>query len=178
MFSFFKKNKADPNAGMTMDTLERGCLFEYLGDVYQVRAIHEYSWESGGRTREFECHGPEGTIYVEKDEDEAGSWLVTRKLPASELNEMILDYIREKEKPPKKVSFGGIDYRLVENSAAYFRLDGQGDEKPLLAYDYEDAAEEHSLTIEQWGDEDFSLAVGDYVEEYRFANILPAPEGS
>ncbi len=177
MFSFFKR-KSDPAAGMTMDTLERGCLFEYLGDTYQVKAIHEYNWESGGRTREYECHGPEGVLYIEKDEDEAGSWLVTRKRLASELDNLVLDFIREREKPPKKIDFEGVSYKLVENSAAYFKLDGSGDEKPLLVYDYEDAEEEKSLSIEQWGDEDFSLAVGDYVEEYRFDNILPAPENS
>ncbi len=43
----------------------------------------------------------------------------------------------------------------------------------LLCWDYYDLSEEKTLTIEQWGEEKFEAAVGIYVEEYQFTNILP-----
>jgi hypothetical protein len=175
IFDFFKRKKPRDSESVTMDTIVRGCIFEFQGETWQVRAIHEYEWEGGGKTREYECAHATDCIFVEKDEDETDSWLVTRRKPASELDSMVIEMIIERGKPPVSVQHGGVSYRLVEESAAYFKSNGEGDEKPLVVFDYEDSAETLSLSIEQWGEREFQLAIGEYVEEFRFANILPAP---
>lgn len=175
IFDFFRKKPARATENVTMDTLQRGCISEYQGETWQVRAIHEYSWEGGSSSREYECAHATDCIFVEKDEDENESWLVTRRRPAAELDPMVIEYLIDRGKPPVTVEHNGVSYRLVEESAAYFRSNGEGDEKPLVTFDYEDSAETLSLTIEQWGEREFQLAIGEYVEEFRFANLLPAP---
>ncbi|MFQ5585121.1 MAG: DUF4178 domain-containing protein [Calditrichia bacterium] len=42
-----------------------------------------------------------------------------------------------------------------------------------MYWDFIDEEDENFLTIEQWGETEFEAAMGYYVEEYQFTNILP-----
>jgi hypothetical protein len=54
-----------------------------------------------------------------------------------------------------------------------FLENGLGPEQEFIYWDYEDEEEEGLVTIEQWGDNDFEVYAGTWVEEYQFENILP-----
>jgi hypothetical protein len=175
MMSWFKKKNSEA-LEYTMANLARRCIFDYDDISWEVKAIHVYNWEDKSTTSEYECHSSSETIYIEKDEDEERSWLVSRKRNAHEINNLAIDMIRENSKAPARMEFEGRMYHLEDDSAAFFLKDGKGDEQELLVYDYEDDSEDYSLAIEQWGDSAFTASCGEYVEEYKFSNILPPPE--
>ena len=64
-------------------------------------------------------------------------------------------------------------FRLVESGAGYYHPNGRvaGDE--MIYWDYTDASEDNTLTIEQWDEDEFEASVGQYVNEYEFSHILP-----
>ena len=45
--------------------------------------------------------------------------------------------------------------------------------RELITWEYLDDSERKTLTIEQWGEDDFEASVGEIVEEYQFTDILP-----
>ena len=59
-----------------------------------------------------------------------------------------------------------------------FYKDGGDEEQQFIIWNYLDEPEEHTLSIEQWGEDAFDAAVGEFVEEYQFSNILPSVASS
>ncbi|WP_332849178.1 DUF4178 domain-containing protein [Bacillus sp. FJAT-42315] len=70
---------------------------------------------------------------------------------------------------PKEVTYDGRQYRLEENGQAYVKGEGRSQNvhgKEVKYYDFEDASEEHFLSVEIWGSE-VEVSYGYAIEEYE-----------
>ena len=170
-FSRQAKKKKDTRVEFSPGDLRPGFILDYELHTYQVVGVNHYRWEDGSRTREWILRSAAETIYLEAAEDDL--WLVSRTLPRSELDDLVYEYIEERGEPPRTVRFRGVEYHLDEDSAGEFLAAGKEPGKPFIAYDYEDPEEDHLLTIEQWDDHSFTVSFGEYVEGWKFSNILP-----
>jgi len=164
----------DPLTDLVLEKLEPGYLVDYDGRTYEVAARHHHDTGDGFRTDEWELRADDGVIhFLNRVEAEGVYWTLTRRIPIGMIDDRLKGYIQEHGDPPESVSHEGIDYFMQSYGGAKFYRNGRGPAQPFLYWDYEDAARERVLTIEQWGDIEFHAYVGNYVEEYQFGTILP-----
>lgn len=165
------KQKGNPYEPMKLEHLQVGYMVDYDLRTWEVAAVHQYDWGNNVFTREFELRDSQDTVFLEKEE--GTEWLVSQKIPQSQIERNVIDHIIEKEDPPKTISFEGEEFYLVEDGAGYFLQNGQEPATGFIYWTFENHNQTKVLTIEQWGDHEFELALGKYVQEYEFSDILP-----
>ncbi len=172
-----KKKKEDiPNfdpTNVTLDQLQPGWLVDFDLKTWQVKAKHRYDMGDGFEMIEWELQCGSETRFLCREEDDDIYWTWMRKVPIGMIDPKLKDHILKYEDPPDEVEFEGILFEMESYGGGYFYKDCKGPGIPFLYWDYESDDEKYVMTIEQWGDTDFEAAIGEYVEEYQFSNILP-----
>lgn len=178
---FFRKKddklEMDPLKDLILSNLDVGYLVDYDLKTWKVEACHYSDWGAGDITREWQLKSYDETIYLEKESDDEDSWCVTWKIPIGRLGSHITDHIISHDDPPDRITFEGKVYHLEESGGGHFYPNSRGPRQEFLKWDYEDESGESYLSIIQWGEKDFEATLGKPVEEYQFANILPAENG-
>lgn len=159
---------------IALHDLAAGCMVDYDLKTWQVTARHYTQWGEGDRTDEWQLKSFDEVIYLERSEDDEVDWSISRKISLNRLDPAVLKSIAASGDPPRFVNYEGVAYYLEETRGGHFFKDGSGSGHPMLAWDFADDAGRRYLTIEQWGEEDFEVFLGECVEEYQFTNILPA----
>jgi hypothetical protein len=174
---FGKKSKAeiDPLRDLTLSALKVGYLLDYDLKTWEVKSYHTYNFD-GDLAEEWELDSGDDQCYLERTKDDEVEWVITRKIPLSELGEGIGEHIRKHEDPPKEIVYQGTRFSLEESGAGYYYRGGKGTGEEMIYWDYTDSSEEKVLSIEQWGENEFDASVGLCVQEYQFTNILPREE--
>lgn len=179
----FKKKKEEPEAldplSVTLSDLKKGYVLDYDLKTWQVTAQHYYDYE-GDRVDEWELTCGDDMAYLERAEDDSISWVLTRKIPLSDIEGDIRGYMRDhdNEDPPDEVRCQGVMFYGISSAVGSFYKDGGDEEQEFIIWNYLDESEEHTLSIEQWAEDAFEAAVGEFVEEYQFSNILPSVASS
>ena len=168
----------DPLHDLTLSNLKVGYLLDYDLKTWEVKSHNRYDFD-GTRSDEWELDSGDDGCYLGREVDDEVEWSISRKINISDLGQKdgkflaVPDHIRQHEDPPEEMEYQGIRYRLEESGAGHYYPDDRvaGDE--MIYWDYSDADEDNILTIEQWGENEFDAAVGKWVKEYEFSNILP-----
>ncbi len=174
---FFKKKQKerfDPLRDLVLPKLKVGYIVDYDLKSWKVSGHNKYDWGEGEYSEEWELQSAGDLIYLEKEEDDGEiDWNISRKISLSKIERSVIEHIKREEDPPGEIIFEGQRYRLADSGAGYFIKGGEGPEDEFIFWDFEDDREEKILTIEQWGEDEFEISTGEYVEEYQFTNILP-----
>ncbi|MFQ5673444.1 MAG: DUF4178 domain-containing protein [Nitrospinales bacterium] len=179
VFDFFKKKKKDDPLddldNLVLSKMKPGYLVDYDDKTYTVTGKNYYQWEEGGRTDEWELKLGSETFFLERSEEDGEvEWSLCRKLPLSALEGDIAKHIIKYEDPPETVICNGVTFHFEEDDIGQYFKGSGGDPLSFVVWDFCDESGEQSLSIEQWGETKFDVALGFEVEEYQFTNILPA----
>lgn len=201
MFNPFKKKKEkkqelyyDPS-NVRITTLVKGSFLDYDFKTWEVKDAFEYDWGNGYKAKEFQLETGDELIFLYVDENQGLECSVSEKVNIYDIDENagntkklgfqtnsgrgsgegdIIAYIMNNanETPPMKVSYKGEQYFRSSEEIGYSRVMGEKDWDQLISWSYYDSEQKKTLTIERWGEEDFSAALGNVVEEYEFSNII------
>jgi hypothetical protein len=180
-FNWFKKKKENEDdarykydpTDIKINKLRKGSFLDYDFKTWQVMAVYEYDWGDDFFADEFQIALPDKTtlyLYVEEDGDFYCT--LNQKINVHDLGDEVVDGLTNQGKAPMRVQFeGNMYYRQAEN-VGYFRDAGNQNWTEMVSWSYSTKSEEKVLTIEQWGEEDFSASVGWVVKDYEFTNII------
>tara|TARA_Y100000031_G_scaffold115179_1_gene127487 strand:+ start:267 stop:806 length:540 start_codon:yes stop_codon:yes gene_type:complete len=173
IFGKKKEEEIDPLKDLVLSNLKAGYLVDYDMKTWTVTAHNKCEWGEGDYSDEWELQSGDEVFYLERGKDDEVEWTLTKKIPISEVGKEIPDYVNKHEDTPKEITYQGKKYHLEDCSGGRFYKDRKDFYDEFLSWDYEDESEEYILTIEQWSETSFEAALGKYVEEYQFTNILP-----
>ena len=147
-----KQPKALPMpAARTLLTLQVNDIVTHFTSDYLVEGKLTYN-DDGDEWYEFMLTDGDDTVWLSVEEDdrlEAGLFRVVEDL-------------KFKSKPPEHIEYDGHRYELEEwGRASVTRVGQTGIKKGMSCtyYEYE-APGDHYLTVEQWGEGEFEVAVG------------------
>ncbi len=178
IFDFFKKKKGsdyDPT-NLRITDLRKGFVHEYDFKSWIVKAEYEYDWGGNCFSYEYKLDSGDEEMFLSIDNDDHIELAVMKKIKTRAIEDDLPEYIRQNEKPPKKLVFNGVTYYRDNEAPGYFRNteDPENESVEFITWDYYDETEKLIITIEQWGEDEFEAAYGKVVNEYEFSNILPA----
>lgn len=163
----------DPLHDLIVRKLRKGWLVDYDMKTWEVIACHKYDWGEGEPTTEWELRSGNDTIFLEYDDEDGESYSVSTQIPIGKIDGNIKSYLQTHEDPPEKIVYQGETYYLDEEGGGLFLEDGTGPQEEFLYWDFVDDNDEKFITIEQWGETEFTAYDGLNAEEYQFSNILP-----
>lgn len=171
----FKKQEDDfdPLADLTLSKLKLGYMVDYDLKTWEVTDYSRYDYGDGYETEEWELTSGSEVCYLERGEDDEVEWSLCKKIPIGVIEEDVRKSILETEDPPNRITCKGETFYLDESGGAYMHQKGEPTGE-FIFWSFVDEEEDNFVTIEQWGENKFEAAKGQYVEEYQFTNILPA----
>lgn len=173
----FKKKQQepelDPLRDLMLSGLKPGYVLDYDLKTWQVTAQHYYDFE-GDRVDEWELSCPDGVLYLEREDDDGVSWTLSSKIPLSEIDDDLRGHMRDHEDPPDTLTCRGVEYEGESSAVGQYFKNGEPPGQEFIVWEYLDASGKRTLTVEQWGDDEFEASLGEIVEEYQFSNILPS----
>lgn len=181
-----KESEDAPYQDLTLETMALGFLVDYDLSTWEVIGINVCDYD-GYETREWELRQGDEVRFLERAEDDGQvEWTLTRRVPLGEVEEDVAGSILDDEDPPEVVTYKSRAYSAVESSTGIQRpLDdgeggeGDGDEEDVggefASWSYE-SEDRRVLYVLQRGAREFVAYEGEYVEEYQFTDILPAPQ--
>jgi hypothetical protein len=172
----FKKKEEEPETidplDLSLSHLKPGFVLDYDLKTWQVTAHHYYDYD-GDRIDEWELTCGDDMAYLDRGEDDGITWTLTRKIRLSSIESNIRDHMRNNDDPPDEIIHKGVTYHGESSAVGNYFKDSAGSGQEFLTWDYLDESEKLTLSIEQWGDDEYDASVGEIVEEYQFSNILP-----
>ncbi|OQY01843.1 MAG: hypothetical protein B6I26_02445 [Desulfobacteraceae bacterium 4572_130] len=176
---FFKRKKTtvdpDPISDLILANLKKGYYVDYNLKTWEVISAGRYDWGQNDITYEWQLSSHDETIFLEREIDDEDLWCITKKMPFQQLDIQTINKIKEFSKPPDTIFFKEKQYYLDETGGALFYKNNSDLGKEVFKWDYaDDKTGTFYLTIEQWGENDYELSIGEKVEEYQFSNILPS----
>jgi len=170
-FDFFKKKHKDRSFIGIKDLLS-GDMVDYDMKTWQVHAKHKYDYENE-IIYEWQLKTSDDNIFLEIDDEESNSLIISRKIPNSNIDKSVFNEISSTDDAPEEIEVETKKYFLEEISSGYFFENSSYEKEPFIAYDYTSEDSEDFITIEQWGEKSFEVCKGETVYEYQFTNFLP-----
>ena len=178
IFDIFKKKGPDYDpADLKIDDLRPGFLFEYDLKSWVIREEYKYDWGDHYFTKEFKIDSGTDMAFLHIDNNDNLFITLTRKVRIRSIREDIPDKIKEKDRPPKKLEYQGKTFYLEGTNPGYYNQDPSSNNwAELISWDYYDKSGEHTIAIEQWGENEFEASYGDVVKDFEISNIIPGNE--
>lgn len=173
---FDKKSSFNP-ADLSVFDLEDGFVFEMNGKSYEVTKTFFYDWGDDDYTKEVGINDGDQDWFLYMEEDDEVELVLTKKIPIRSIQEDLPDIIKDKDEPPRKLTYEGKKYLLDEASSSYC-LEGEFDPdsedwEAFDSWDYVDESGELVLSVERWGNFEFEAAAGHYIKEESIRDIMP-----
>lgn len=181
-----KKESEDTSyQDLTLELMTVGFLVDYDLETWEVIGVNVYDYD-GFQTQEWELRCNNEMRFLERAEDDGQiEWTLTRRVPLGEVEGDVAGAILDGGDPPEVVTYKDRAYNAVESSTGIRRPfdDGGGEEEvgdddeggEFVSWSYE-GEDRRVLYVLQRGEREFVAYEGEYVEEYQFTEILPAPE--
>ncbi len=174
--NLFKKKKHqdfDPGTDLVLSKLKPGFFTDYDMKTWEVSAKNYYDYGNNNIVYEWQLKSFDETIYLEKETDDEDRWTISRKLPLSKIDNIIIEQLAQDSDPPEKITVNNKTYYFDEQSAGHFYKNCSGTGQEFIAWCFLDVSENISVTIEQWDENSFESSENFPVKEYQFTNILP-----
>ncbi len=169
-----KEKEPDPISDLTLKKLKKGYLVDYDLKSWEVISANRYDWGEGDLTYEWQLTSHDDILFLERETDDEDYWCISRKISLTRLDGRIIQALKNGGDPSETMEFDGKTYYLDETGGAHFYKDDALEGKEVFKWDYIDDSGKNNLTIEQWGERDFEVSLGEKVHEYQFTNILPS----
>jgi Domain of unknown function (DUF4178) len=180
MFNWFKKKKEneednqykyDPT-NVRLNQLRVGSFVDFDFKTWQIKEAYEYDWGNDNFADEFQIQEGKVILFLYTEEDGDLYCTLNQKINVHDLPEEVIDTILDKGTPPMRIAYEGETYYRQAENIGYQRSQGQNEWSELVSWSYSTKDEKKLMTIEQWGEEEFSASVGWQVNEYEFTNII------
>lgn len=170
----FKKNTKKKNIiiDYSLSNIKKGFFVDYDFKSWEVTAHNRYVWQGDDITYEWQLVTFDDTIYLEMESDDEEIWSISRKISFQSLATEIKKHIIEYEDPPDIIKYKEEEFYISESSGGLFFKNEDAKGKELIRWDYADESGKKFISIEQWGENDFTAFLGSMTEEYKFSNIL------
>jgi hypothetical protein len=178
LFDFLKKKEPeldyDPNNLKLVD-LRTGFLIDFDLKTWRVNEMYEYDWGNSYFTREFLLDCGDDQVYLHIDPNDGMFLTVTKNIKVRAVDRDLPEYIIEHQHAPKKLVYEGKEYLLEKETPGYFSDQPQFDDAwaELISWEYYDKDNQFILSVEQWGENDFTAAHGRILKDFEFSNIIP-----
>ncbi len=176
----FKKQEEeesfDPLSDLSLSKLKPGYVLDYDLKSWQVTAHNRYDYD-GDWTDEWELTCADEVLYLEREVDDEETWVIYRKIPLTEIEEDVRSAILENDDPPNSLTHKGKAYEAESSDAGHFHRGSEGATggvgQEFVNWTYVDESEKFVLVVEQWGENEFAVSAGEFVQTYQFSDILP-----
>ncbi|MCK5825339.1 MAG: DUF4178 domain-containing protein [Ichthyobacteriaceae bacterium] len=173
IFDFFKKKKEDTfSDSLTLKDLQKGDILEYFLKSWKVDEVLEYDWGNNIFSREYKLNSGDDVIYIELDEDDNDSVLISRDIKISKINPRLKGYIIDNDTPMKELEYKGIKYYFSEENVGECYAPGEDDASSLVSWTLDDEEEDSFISISRWDETDIEASVGEYGKVFEFSNII------
>ena len=176
-WNIFKKKDSeaeiDPLRDLTLSDLKPGYVLDYDLKSWQVTAQHAYDYD-GDRVDEWEISCADEVLFLDREDDDELVWSLTKKIRLNDIEGDLRSHLKDHEDPPEELSYKGEQYIAESSDVGNFYKDCGDEGQELIVWDYLDRSGKKTLSIEQWGDDEYEASVGEVVEEFQFSDILPS----
>ncbi|MEL6534322.1 MAG: DUF4178 domain-containing protein [Bacteroidota bacterium] len=175
--NIFGRKEEEPEYDPTnirLQDLEVGFVLDYDMKSWEVVGQFEYDWGDNYFTDEFKIQSSNTALYLHLEEDDELEISLSHKLRLGHVSENIPNHFQNGDDPPRSLTFEGSAFQLQEEALGSFRNVRSENWDDFISWNYEHSDGKQFLTLERWGEEEYELSHGKYVESYEFSNILPA----
>lgn len=178
MFGFFKKKPEEERhynpTDITVKDIRRGWFVDYEDKTWEAVEEYEYDWGKNRYGHEFKLQNSENeTLYLEIG-DKTHTLLQEVRFSMLPQAAEIEYSIKQTDKPPRELVINNIRYYREKEMLGRFRNIDDEEWSDFALWEYRDDSERYTVQIEQWGDDEFEVYVGQYVPERFFTNITPS----
>jgi hypothetical protein len=175
LFNRFKKDKStyDPT-NLSVRDLDKKWIVEYFMESYEVKECYRYDWGNNFFSKEYKLYNGRKTIFLHVEEEEDLTLSISEEASIMSIDKNLKSDIIADDKPAKTIVYKNKTYYLNNENQGYFQNLDEDFQSEFVSWEFTDENEEEFISISRWGETDFSAAVGKYVKEYEFSNILPA----
>lgn len=186
-FDFFKRKKKKdtderPDYDVTnlrVTDLRAGFMLDYDFKTWLVKEEYEYDWGDFFFSYEYRLVAEDDEVFLSVEDDDGLTLTLSQRIKAARLDPEIFERIEDKGKPPRKISYDGMDFFREKESPGFFRdtaKQSREQSAEFVAWEYFNEDETRILTIEQWDEDEFEVSVGKVIEEDELSNFLPGEQ--
>lgn len=161
----------DPLADLVLEKLKVGYLLDYDLRTWKVTDHTHYRFNDGRRAEEWELTEGREKIFLERATGDGEFWSLSKSLPIGALGNT-RSHLLEHEDPPDQIEHEGVTY-FLDGSVGGEMTSRDGSRYEVIVWELVDQDEEKFLSIQQWSETEVTAAIGHFVEDYQFTNILP-----
>ncbi len=178
VFDFLKKKNKEPDydpSNIKITDLRAGFLLDYDLNTWQIKEMYEYDWGNSYFTREFLLDCGDDQVYLHVDPNDGMFLTITKNIKIRSIDENLPEYIIDHKKTPSKLTYENVEYLLEKETPGYFSDQPQFDDTwaELISWEFYDKDSTLILSVEQWGENDFTASQGKIVKEFEISNIIP-----
>lgn len=173
----FGRGNEEPNydpTNITLQDLEVGFMVDYDLKTWEVIGKFEYDWGNNFFTDEYKLQADKSALYLHLEEDDELEISISQKIRLNEVAENIPNHFQSGDDAPRALTYQGVTYQLEEEAQGSYRNVRSEHWSDFISWEFAHPSEDQFLTLERWGEEEFELSHGTYLEAYQFSNILPA----
>lgn len=176
IFDFWKKSSKNDSADISrleLEDLQCGYLFDYDMKTWQVTAAHNYTYGEGHTACEWEIAHSDIKRFLMCNSGDEVTYCLGEKINLREISPAVRETIIKTEDPPSVVTYRNKKYHLEESGTGLFYRDKKEQATEFIYWELIDEKDTSFISLEQWGETDFTASLASWVESYQFTNILP-----
>ncbi|MBL4716662.1 MAG: hypothetical protein COC01_01005 [Bacteroidetes bacterium] len=173
LFDSFKKKKKEVKIDFNLNELKVGFMVDYFMQTWEVKKVYLYDWGNNIETREYLIDSGKETYYLHIEDDDKLKCSLSQKIELRDIDPGLAVQITSQDDAPQQIVFEGITYHRVSSGQGYCGEEGDNDEDYSNFVNWMFENENDFISIDRWGEEEFSAAKGSFVKEIEFSNILP-----
>ena len=172
LFDFFGKKK-ESKVDYTVAEMNLGFMVEYFLKTWEVKKVYHYDWGNNFESIEYLLDSGDEKCYLSVEDNDELICMVSKKLEMNPIDPKLASQIVSADDAPQQLVFENKTYHRKSSGQGYCGENDDDEENwsKFVNWVYEN--EQDFISIDRWGEEEFSAAKGSYVKEFEFSNILP-----
>ncbi|MBL4652010.1 MAG: DUF4178 domain-containing protein [Flavobacteriales bacterium] len=173
LFDRFKKKTKEAQINYTVNELGVGYMVDYFMETWEVKKVYLYDWGNNLETREYLLDSGKETYYLHVEDEDKLVCSLSQKIEIRDIDAGLVKQIVDQDDAPQQIVHQNITYTRTSSGQGHCgeERDNEEDYAKFVNWMFENG--ENFISIDRWGEEDFSAAKGSYVKEIEFSNILP-----
>ncbi len=173
IFDFLKKKKSEVKINFTLNELEKGFMVDYFMKTWEVKKVYTYDWGNNFFSKEYFMDAGNETMYLSVEEEDELVCSTWQKIAMEDVNSNLVNQITKNDEAPDRLDYKGKTYYRKESSMGICYENDNEEGSELVNWMYVEPSSKEMLSIDRWGEESYGAAVGSYIKEFEFSNILP-----
>lgn len=172
LFDFFKKKK-EININYTVNDLKKGFFVDYFLQSWEVKKVDIYDWGNNRTSREYLIDSGTERQYLHVEDEGQLVCTLSKDLELNQLPTGFLNHIVQQDDAPQQLVYKNETYQRISSAQGFCGEEGSNEKDWSKFVNWMFENENGFISIDRWGEEEFSAATGKYVQEIEFSNILP-----